>query len=145
MIVSYNWPEVIDSVEKSRSESTTLESTVLVGGDYEGWLNYDEGIKDASDSWVRPSGSEDTSNTDLMLIYFTSGTTSMPKMACHDFTYPLGHIVTAKYWRGWWKMAHLTVAESGWAKFGWESYMDSGFVEQFSLFMIWSGLMPINS
>lgn len=120
MIVSYNWTEVIDSVEKSRSESTTLESTVLVGGDYEGWLNYDEGIKDASDSWVRPSGSEDTSNTDLMLIYFTSGTTSMPKMACHDFTYPLGHIVTAKYWQRVVENGlHLTVAESGWAKFGW--------------------------
>lgn len=99
MIVSFNWPEVIDCVEKARPDSTTLEHTVLVGGNHEGWINYDEEIKNASDTWVRPTGSDDTSNSDLMLIYFTSGTTSMPKMACHDFTYPLGHIVTSKYWQ----------------------------------------------
>ena len=120
MIVSYNWSEVIDSVEKSRADSPTLESTVLLGGGYEGWFNYEEEIMSTSDTWVRPIGSEDTNNSDLMLIYFTSGTTSMPKMACHDFTYPLGHIVTAKYWQRVVENGlHLTVAESGWAKFGW--------------------------
>jgi acetyl-CoA synthetase len=55
-----------------------------------------------------------------MLIYFSSGTTGMPKMIFHDFEYPLGHIVTAKYWQ---KVEdgglHLTVSDSGWAKFGW--------------------------
>ncbi|MGI6085571.1 MAG: AMP-binding protein [Acetivibrionales bacterium] len=120
MIVAYNWSEVIDSVDKSRGESETLESTVLIGGAREGWLNYDEEIKNVSHDWEKPSGSETTNNSDLMLIYFTSGTTSMPKMACHDFTYPLGHIVTAKYWhRVIENGLHLTVAESGWAKFGW--------------------------
>lgn len=120
MIVAYNWSEVIDSVDKSRGESETLESTVLIGGAREGWLNYDEEIKNVSHVWEKPSGSEATNNSDLMLIYFTSGTTSMPKMASHDFTYPLGHIVTAKYWhRVINNGLHLTVAESGWAKFGW--------------------------
>jgi acetyl-CoA synthetase len=38
-------------------------------------------------------------NEDIMLLYFTSGTTGMPKMVNHDFMYPLGHIVTAKYWQ----------------------------------------------
>lgn len=59
-------------------------------------------------------------NSDIMLMYFSSGTTGMPKMIVHDYTYPLGHIVTAKYWQqvedgG----RHLTQTDSGWAKFAW--------------------------
>ncbi len=61
-----------------------------------------------------------TENSDTMLIYFSSGTTGMPKMIRHDYTYPLGHIVTAKYWQcvqnG---KRHLTASDSGWAKFAW--------------------------
>jgi len=60
------------------------------------------------------------SNSDVMLLYFTSGTTGMPKMVRHNFAYPLGHIATAKYWHqvipgG----LHLTVADTGWAKAAW--------------------------
>ena len=59
-------------------------------------------------------------STDQMLMYFTSGTTGHPKMVCHNYRYPLGHIVTAKYWQcvqddG----LHLTVADTGWAKCSW--------------------------
>ena len=55
-----------------------------------------------------------------MLLYFTSGTTGMPKMVTHNFFYPLGHIMTAVYWLqvedgG----LHLTVSETGWAKSVW--------------------------
>lgn len=62
----------------------------------------------------------DTKVTDPMLMYFTSGTTGYPKGVIHDFSYPLAHIVTAKYWQqaeddG----LHLTVAETGWAKASW--------------------------
>ena len=58
--------------------------------------------------------------TDPMLLYFTSGTTGHPKGVIHDFSYPLAHIVTAKYWQqaedgG----LHFTVAETGWAKASW--------------------------
>ncbi|MDR3140063.1 MAG: AMP-binding protein [Treponema sp.] len=59
-------------------------------------------------------------NDDIMLLYFTSGTTGMPKMVRHNFAYPLGHIVTAKYWlRVEDGGLHLTVAETGWAKAAW--------------------------
>jgi acetyl-CoA synthetase len=59
-------------------------------------------------------------NDDIMLLYFTSGTTGMPKMVRHNFAYPLGHIITARYWQcvepgG----LHLTVADTGWAKAAW--------------------------
>ncbi|MBQ4337914.1 MAG: AMP-binding protein [Clostridia bacterium] len=59
-------------------------------------------------------------NDDEMVIYFTSGTSGYPKMAVHDRTYPLGHIVTAKYMQCVQNNGlHLTQADSGWAKFGW--------------------------
>jgi len=49
-----------------------------------------------------------------MLLYFTSGTTGMPKMVRHNFNYPLGHIVTAKFWQNAAdKGLHLTVADTG--------------------------------
>ncbi|MDR0411208.1 MAG: AMP-binding protein [Treponema sp.] len=57
---------------------------------------------------------------DIMLLYFTSGTTGMPKMVQHNFAYPLGHIVTAKYWQQVQEGGlHLTVADTGWAKAAW--------------------------
>lgn len=120
MLVAYNDLDIIEHVEGALEKSPTLEKLVLVDGTREGWLNFDEEVEKASDNWERPTGDQATQNDDLMIIYFTSGTTSMPKMAAHDFTYPLGHIVTANYWQ---KVQdgglHLTVADSGWAKFGW--------------------------
>ncbi len=62
----------------------------------------------------------EAANSDEMVIYFTSGTSGMPKMAIHNRTYPLGHIVTAKYMQCVQNNGlHITQADSGWAKFGW--------------------------
>ncbi|MCL2004180.1 MAG: AMP-binding protein [Oscillospiraceae bacterium] len=62
----------------------------------------------------------DTRNEDPMLIYFSSGTTGMPKMVKHDFLHPLGQIVTAKYWQQVEENTlHFSASDSGWAKFGW--------------------------
>ena len=59
-------------------------------------------------------------NDDIMLLYFTSGTTGLPKMVRHDFTYPLGHIATAKYWHNVVPEGlHFSVADTGWAKAAW--------------------------
>ena len=55
-----------------------------------------------------------------MLLYFTSGTTGMPKMVLHNFLYPLGHIATACYWQNCRPGGlHLTIADTGWAKASW--------------------------
>jgi acetyl-CoA synthetase len=61
-----------------------------------------------------------TENADMMLLYFTSGTTGLPKMVAHNYLYPLGHIVTAHYWQALHPDSlHLTVADTGWAKAAW--------------------------
>ena len=57
--------------------------------------NLTEEMKAASDKLER----RPTLVTDPMLLYFTSGTTGEPKGVIHDFSYPLAHIVTAKYWQ----------------------------------------------
>lgn len=55
-----------------------------------------------------------------MLMYFTSGTTGEPKGVLHDYSYPLAHVVTAKYWQQAEEGGlHFTVAETGWAKASW--------------------------
>lgn len=91
-----------------------------LGGAKEGWLDY-AGETGASDGkWERPGGEGATRNGDTMLIYFSSGTTGQPKMVAHDFTYPLAHVVTAKYWQNVRDGGlHYTVADTGWAKSAW--------------------------
>ena len=84
--------------------------------DCDGFENFTRRLEEASDVFARRR----TAVTDPMLIYFTSGTTGYPKGVIHDFSYPLAHIVTAKYWQqaedgG----LHFTVAETGWAKASW--------------------------
>lgn len=120
MIVCVPDPEVIRHIEAAEDKSPTLKVKALVGEDREGWLNFNAGMESCSDELVRPKGADMTRNDDVMLLYFTSGTTGMPKMVNHNYIYPLGHIITAKYWQNVMNNGlHLTVADTGWAKSAW--------------------------
>jgi acetyl-CoA synthetase len=120
MIVCLPDPEVIQHIEESESQSQTLKLKVMVGDNRKSWLNFTEGIEKSSENFVRPVADQATVNKDIMLLYFTSGTTGMPKMVNHDFIYPLGHILTAKYWQNVQDNGlHFTVADTGWAKSAW--------------------------
>ena len=120
MIVSVSDEIVIRHIEESEAQSPSLALKILVGGSRAGWLDFKAEIERAPEFFPRPSGDSATSNSDIMLLYFTSGTTGMPKMVQHDFTYPLGHILTAKYWQNVQEDGlHLTVADTGWAKAVW--------------------------
>lgn len=120
MIVCVNDTEVIKHIDEAHGQSPTLKHKVVLGTDINGWINFTKGIEAASPEFTRPAGNQATSNTDIMLLYFTSGTTGMPKMVNHDFVYPLGHIVTAKYWQNVQDNGlHFTVADTGWAKSAW--------------------------
>jgi len=89
-------------------------------GSFPGYMSLWELVEAESDEFVRPEGDEKPVNTDIMLGYFTSGTSGMPSLVTHDFTYPLGHILTARFWQDLRETdLHLTVADTGWAKCSW--------------------------
>ncbi len=118
MICAVDDEEMLKHVEASLPECKTVGHVGVVGENIPEWaFDLRAELAAADGEWTREYINE---NDEPMLIYFSSGTTGMPKMILHDFTYPLGHIVTAKYWQ---KVEdgglHLTVSDSGWAKFGW--------------------------
>jgi len=120
MIVCVNENEVAQHVEESIPGSPSLKYLAMIGEDREGWLNFTTGLESASDCYIRPSGIDAPNNNDTMLLYFTSGTTGMPKMVNHSFSYPLGHILTAKFWQNVQDNGlHFTIADTGWAKSAW--------------------------
>ncbi|MBE6564109.1 MAG: acetyl-CoA synthetase [Ruminococcaceae bacterium] len=115
--------ELVRFLRESRGECKTLENICLEGENIEqrfgadGFRDLKKLIEEADESFERTFKN---ANDEIMLIYFSSGTTGMPKMIQHDYTYPLGHITTAYFWQhvedgG----LHLTMSDSGWAKFGW--------------------------
>ena len=121
MVVTYDEPALQKEVDKAKSKSASVEKLVTVGQTArQNWISFYDDYEIFPAKFERPEGDAATHNDDIMIVYFTSGTSSNPKMVAHTFTYPLGHIVTAKYWQhvvdgG----RHLTVAETGWAKALW--------------------------
>ncbi len=109
---------VAEQVDIAAKEAPTLETKLIVNGKRDGWRSFDEEYPLYTGKFDRPD--DCPCGDEPMLMYFTSGTTGNPKIASHNFMYPLGHFVTAKYWHcvnpnG----LHLTVADSGWAKCAW--------------------------
>ncbi len=120
MIVCVPEAEVIQHVEEAEPKSPTFKVKALIGENREGWLSFNSGMESSSEEFIRPIGDQVTHNEGIMLLYFTSGTTGMPKMVNHNFIYPLGHILTAKYWQNVQDNGlHFTVADTGWAKSAW--------------------------
>ena len=121
MVVTYDEPALQKEVDKAKSKCPSVEKLVTVGQTArQNWISFYDDYEIFPAKFERPEGDAATHNDDIMIVYFTSGTSSNPKMVAHTFTYPLGHIVTAKYWQhvidgG----RHLTVAETGWAKALW--------------------------
>ena len=105
-------------VDLAHKNSPTLKTKIIVNGEREGWHNFDKEFVLFSRKFERTADS--ACGGDPMLMFFTSGTTGYPKIATHNFKYPLGHFVTAKYWhRVKTDGLHFTIAETGWGKALW--------------------------
>ena len=117
-IVAAGESVITDHITAAMPESPTVEALVSVGPEYpEGFHNFQQGLDEAP-AFVRPANAN--TNDDVMLMYFTSGTTGEPKMVAHDFTYPLGHISTGYLWHHLHDGSlHLTIADTGWGKAVW--------------------------
>ena len=109
---------VLNQVAKAMPQSPSVKVLVSIGPKVpEGFHDW-YGEIDSAPKFERPKFVN--TNDDIMLVYFTSGTSGEPKMVAHDYTYPIGHITTGVFWhklhRG---SIHLTVADTGWAKAAW--------------------------
>mgnify|MGYP001751464900 CR=1 FL=1 len=118
MIVTAGEDVITNHIIDAMPDSPSVEKLVSVGPHIpEGFEDFHKGIDNAA-PFVRPELAN--TNDDISLMYFTSGTTGEPKMVAHDFTYPLGHIVTGSFWHNLHKDSlHLTIADTGWGKAVW--------------------------
>jgi acetyl-CoA synthetase len=92
---------------------------IIVDGQAPGWIPYQQAYDHSPD--FTPEGS--TNATDPFLLYFTSGTTALPKLVVHTHqSYPVGHLATM-YWIGLQPDdVHLNISSPGWAKHAWSSF-----------------------
>jgi len=117
LLITVDDKELLDNINLARPNCKKLEKIAVIGSTIpDGFISMREEIERASENFNRMP----TTTKDPMLIYFSSGTTGMPKMVLHNHSLPLGHIVTAKYWHCVEdNCVHLTQTDSGWAKFAW--------------------------
>ena len=136
-IVAVDDRDVFKYCEQSKAECPSLKTLIGVApfgidkglsaeqkAAHPDWVDFTSGVAAVTQAELDEFHSlkrEDISkNDDIMLAYFTSGTTSHQKLVAHNFLYPLGHIVTASYWQQVKKGGlHLTVADTGWGKAVW--------------------------
>lgn len=115
-IVCTTQNEVPEKITAALKEADMTAKLWCVQKDADGFENLTEAMREAPEKIERVQ----TLATDPMMLYFTSGTTGYPKGVIHEHSYPLAHIVTAKYWhQAEDNGLHFTVAETGWAKASW--------------------------
>ena len=109
---------VIKATEEALPECPTLEKLAVFGGSVpnDKWIDFDAELEAAPETPVERNNVK----SDMMLMAFSSGTTGYPKMVWHDYTYPLGHIITGCFWHRCEDGGlHFTISDTGWLKSLW--------------------------
>src|SRR3954447_17651979 len=106
------------SVEKFQAVNAEFTG-IVVGDPAPGWQNYSDAYNEPASLAPYP----DPRVTDPFLLYFTSGTTALPKLVLHTHqSYPVGHLATM-YWVGVRPDdIHFNISSPGWAKHAWSSF-----------------------
>lgn len=109
---------VLGEIEKSLENSPTVQTLISLGPVVPaGFHDYHQEVVNAP-AFEKPQFVN--TNEDMLLMYFTSGTTGEPKMVAHDHLYALGHLTTGVFWHNLTPDSiHLTVADTGWGKAVW--------------------------
>ena len=120
--------ETAEQVDRAAAKCPILRRKLIVGGKRDGWRSFDDEYPLYSSHYERKADAP--CGSDLMLMFFTSGTTGYPKIAAHNYKYAFGHFLTAKYWHctepdG----LHLTISDTGWAKAMWGKLYGQWFAE----------------
>lgn len=117
-IIAVGEEPILNAINDAMPESPTIRHLISIGPLVpQGWEDFHKGIQNAPEFVPNPRVNN---NDDNMIISFTSGTTGNPKMVALDYLYPLGHIITAKYWHNLHENSlHLTIADTGWLKAVW--------------------------
>jgi acetyl-CoA synthetase len=130
--------EHADKIDAIAKECPSLSCKMLVDGKRDGWISYPVELDypaPVSAKLVTMPGTKKTRSTDPLVIFFTSGTTGEPKMVLHEHSYPLGHIVTARFWHDIRTTdLHLTLSDTGWAKSAWGKFYGQ-WIEGASIFV----------
>lgn len=115
-VVVTHCAEVAQFADDAEKQADHKLIKYIVNGTREGWVDFDQEIMKYPDTLERVP----TNARELFLMYFTSGTTGHPKMAVHDHTQALAHILNGKHWHKVDpKGIHLTISDTGWAKAAW--------------------------
>ncbi len=119
--------ENAEKFDEIADDCPTLAARILVDGTRLGWESYSEallGNAPPSRREVKTPFTVQTRSDAPMIIVFTSGTSKYPKIALHSYDYPLGHLVTGKYWQNLnANDVHMTISDTGWAKNYWGNYL----------------------
>ena len=119
-ILSVEEDTLLPDFEEAEKELGLDLQKLVIETDRDGWINFNKAIENESPVFERPTGEDKPMAEEVFLIYFTSGTSGLPKMVSHKHTYALGHIPTAKYWQNVVEDGiHHTASDTGWGKAVW--------------------------
>ena len=111
--------EHVEKINEIKARCPSLKHFFVVGRKRETWVSVEDELPKASNSLTQSDAGTSRSD-EMMLAYFTSGTTANPKLVPRNHGYALAHYITGAYWLNLQKDdVHWTLSDTGWAKAAW--------------------------